>query len=323
MIETMSYHKRTQATILVGAALLVIFALGQRFAPLSVTWLATGIILLIGFPHGADDLEVLRKLGLIERRLRIQGLVAYVAAIFLTLVLWYVSSAAGLIFFILLSILHFGQDHVEHLGLRGKMSNMYALSWGIYVLLAPLSWRAAEVQPVVEAMLGMSIPPLLLTVIAVLSAVSGGITLLLAGYRFSQGGDRMWLAEIVLLLLLCHVYLLFPSLWGFAFFFVAVHATTSIVNQIDWDESSSDRNRLFQFLWRGAPYALVAVIGIPLVLISSHGTELDANWLAGFFVLISAFTTPHAVVMHVALRQLRNQSSQRNPRLRPNTFNYV
>jgi len=309
MARTNVYNHRTQATILVGAGLLVLFALGMRFSSDLVTWIAVAVILLAGFPHGADDMAILRRLGYRSRAEQAFVFTAYIVAILATLLLWYVAPIAGLVCFVLLSILHFGQDHVEQLNLKTNRSTFYAGTWGIYVLLAPLSWRPAEVQPVIEAMVQTSLSENLLLYVGVFAALSGIVTLLHAGYRYTKDRNTSWLAEIVLLLLLGHVYLMFPSIWGFAFFFVSVHATTSLLNQFQMMGTGLQRVSAKRMLLRSAPYAFAAVGAIPLILFGSQGNVLNAEWLAGFFILISAFTTPHAIVMHQALRLLRNQSS--------------
>lgn len=287
----------------------MVFAIGMRFSEGLVTWIAVGVILLAGFPHGADDMAILKKIGYQSRNQQIAVFSAYIAAIAATLILWYLQPILGMLCFLSFSIVHFAQDHVEQLNIKGWESLFYAGTWGTYVLLAPLSWRPEEVQPVIEEMLQVALPAQSLYWIGILAAVAGVVTLIHAGFRYNQQRDNSWLAEIVLLLLLGHVYLLFPSIWGFAFFFVAVHATTSLLNQFSMMGVGIKGASAKAMFLRGAPYAFAAVAAIPLVLFGSQGNTLNAQWLAGFFILISAFTTPHAVVMHVALRLLRNQSS--------------
>jgi len=281
----------------------------MRFSTEMVTWIAIAVILLAGFPHGADDMAILRRLGYQSRAEQAFVFTAYIAAILATLLLWYILPIAGLLFFLLLSIVHFGQDHVEQLDLSHKRSGIYAATWGVYVLLAPLSWRPTEVQPVIEAMIQTALPADMLFYVGILAALCGLVTVLHAGYQYTQHQNTTWLAEIVLLLLLGHVYLMFPSIWGFAFFFVSVHATTSLLNQFEMMGTGFKGASAKRMLLRSAPYAFAAVAAIPLLLFGSQGNELNAEWLAGFFILISAFTTPHAIVMHKALQLLRNQSS--------------
>jgi len=309
MVQNTSYSSRTQATILVGAALLVLFAVGMRFSTDFVTWIAIAVILLAGFPHGADDMAILKQLGYKSRVEQATVFTAYITAILLTLLLWYLLPIAGLLCFLILSIVHFGQDHVEQLNIQRANSTFYASTWGIYVLLAPLTWRPAEVQPVIESMIQAPLPQNTLLYVGIAAAVAGVTTLLHAGYRYTKDLDTSWLAEIVLLLLLGHVYLMFPSIWGFAFFFVSVHATTSLLNQFQIMGTGIRGSSAKQMFMRSAPYAFAAVGAIPLILFGFQGNSLNADWLAGFFILISAFTTPHAIVMHHALKLIRNQPS--------------
>ena len=289
------YATRTQASLLCGAGMLLAYALLGRFAPAAAEWLSVALILCAGFPHGADDMHLLRLLGARSRGRQAVAFVAYVATLGATLLLWAASPALALAAFVVVSVAHFAGDHVAQLrGDRGEL-RVYGWCWAAFALLAPLSWRPAEGEPVVAAMLGAPPPAGLLAGAGWLAAAAGAAAIAYAGWRWRRGGSTAWLAEIVQVLLLAHCYLVFPSLWGFALFFVGVHANASVLNQAAWTGGTVRAH-----LRRGLPYALAGIAGVPALLVAGYGAALTPVWLAGLFVLISAFTMPHAVVMHVA-----------------------
>ena len=303
------YALRVQSSIVLGAATLLAFAVAARFSPTAGDWVAVALILAVGFPHGADDVAVMRRLfaGAAPAARRPWLLVAgYLAAMVATLAAWWWQPGVGLALFLAISIWHFGGDHVAALGLAGRTGRAYAWLWGTFALLAPLCWHPGELRPVVAAMLGVAPPEALLRGGAYLAALAGagaGATMLaqwLRGRRVARAR-----AEVAQLFLLAHCYVVFPSLWGFAFFFVGIHAATSVVNQLAWERGARvDAAGLARFLRRGAPYAALAAGAIAAGLYLGGATALTPAWLAGFFVLVSAFTTPHALVIHAASSSL-------------------
>lgn len=288
-----------------GAALLTAFALCGQFYPELGGWLAVGVILIVGFPHGADDISTLTRLrgGSLSSRRFVQ-IAAYVAIMATMLVTWLIAPAVALSIFLAVSIWHFGQDHASALGLTGRPAGVYAVAWGSFVLLAPLCWSPGELIPVVEAIAGVA------PGYGVIEAIGRGATLAAAGcalytaVAYARTQDVHWLGELALLVLLAHCFNFLPPLWAFAFFFVCVHAPTSLGNQLAWRGERATTSSLRSFLRRSAPYAVAAVgIIVGITLLSEGGHRLDAQWLSRFFVLISAFTLPHALVVHRATSQ--------------------
>lgn len=305
-----SYAIRTQLTLVFGAGVLVAFGIAMAFQPRVGDYLALALVLFLGFPHGADDMRLIRRLlsdrssdrGQ-QRRASVAYLAAYVGVITLTLLIWWWQPSLGLATFLGLSIYHFGADHAAGLGLRGPLRFVYVLIWGSFVLLAPLCWHPGELTPVLTAMLGAPPPAQLVTWSSVVAshAAVGAVCFALGGYAVSR--RREWLAEVALVGVLVGCYIALPSLWGFAFFFVCVHATTSMCNQLTWASEPVSARAVGVFLRRGAPYALLAVAGV-LAGVSAVGVApLSAGWYAGFFVLVSALTTPHVLVVDRAARQ--------------------
>ena len=304
-------HSPTRRTLLGLAVGLGLAGLCGAAEALRAGWgdlLAVGLILVVGFPHGAADLGTLRDLRLGRGKAARLGL--YLAAMGATAALWLLAPALGLTAFVATAVLHFGQDQAAALGpagadlTRGQQWG-YALAWGAFAVGAPLAWHPAEFAPVTAAMLGEVPDPTALRAAAAVATAAGVLALGFAGWRLARAatgsaGRRRWGAEVALLAALAAAYVALPGLWGFAAFFVGVHSGTSIANQLRWRGRSVDRQGVGAFLREGAPYAALAVLGVAGVAVADVGLELTPAWLATFFVLVSVVTTPHAAVVFLA-----------------------
>lgn len=297
-----AYASRTQATLVLGGVTLVAFGVAQQVGDPVGEYLALGLVLVAGFPHGADDVHLLRRtIGAAGRDLTLRLVLAYVSVAALVLLLWYGSPACALLGFLALSAYHFGSDHAASLRLRGARREAYGMTWGTFAILAPLCWHADAFAPVIAAMVGAAPPAGLLQVGAAGAGLFAGVAAGVAALGYGLTGRREWLAEIGLLALLSYVFAALPPLWGFAFFFTCVHATTSVYNQLTWAGAPLTAGGIGAFLRRGAPYALVAVAGVVAAASALGVDRLTPDWYAYFLIAVSALTAPHALVVRRAV----------------------
>ncbi|HQV32284.1 MAG TPA: Brp/Blh family beta-carotene 15,15'-dioxygenase, partial [Calditrichia bacterium] len=106
------------------------------------------LVVFLGIPHGATDLLIANHLAGGEATLRtnLAFLGAYLAAVALFAVLWWLLPGAALLLFSVLSCYHFGQSNLFYLPLSGAVRPFFYLLWGAYVLSGPilLNWGASE-----------------------------------------------------------------------------------------------------------------------------------------------------------------------------------
>lgn len=294
--------RRTLLGVVAGAAVAGLCGLAEAA---STGWgdvAAVGLILVVGFPHGAADLATLSDLRLGSGTAGRLGL--YLAAMGLTAALWWWAPVLGLLAFLATAVVHFGQDQAASLGsawrrLSGGRRWVYALAWGAFAVGAPLAWHPVAFAPVTEAMLGAHLPAGVLSAAAWGAGGAGALALGLAVDAGRRFGGRWW-AEVGLLVALAVGYALLPGLWGFAAFFIGVHSATSVVNQLRWRGRRPSWPAVGAFLREGAPYAVLAVVGVIAAAVAEVGVAVTPAWLATFFVLVSVVTTPHAVVVFLA-----------------------
>ena len=294
-----SPSRRLAAGLGVGLVLAACCLLAEALSAGWGDYLAVGLILCVGFPHGAADLGTVRRLLASRPNYSTIGVIGlYLAAMGATALLWWLTPAVALAAFVLLSVVHFGQEQAHHLGLRGPGAWVYTAGFGTFALLAPLSWSGDTLGPVAAEMGGAAMPDSVLLSVRVLAALGAAVALGFAAARYNAGRQRArWGAELWLLVVLVIVYLSLPSLLGFLVFFVGVHATASIYNQVRFRGWLPTGESLGRFLREAFPYAAIAVASITLLLSVGDLAGSGYAWLGTFFVLVSVFTTPHAVVV--------------------------
>lgn len=298
------------AALVVGAGLTLA---GVGLDPDAGVGLALGLILVAGFPHGAADLSTLERAGLMSAHgglradlIQRAGTVgAYLAAMGLTAAVWWIAPALGLLGFVALSVAHFGHEQLAALELRGGWAWPYALTWGTFALVAPLTWRPDGLLPVATAMLGYSPAAGAVTGAYWASVVALGMAAAIAVGGYVRTREPRWAIELALLGLLAACSAWMPGLWAFTVFFLGVHAWSATLTQVRWRAGGLDAAELVRFLRVGAPYALLSVVAIAGVMYLAGEPSVGPGLIADFFILVSVFTTPHAAVNYLAFRRGR------------------
>jgi len=264
---------------------LVALLLGLAGAPLSgapVTALACAAILCLGLPHGALDIELVKR----EHALA-NGRVAAVFALYLTLaglmaLVWRADPAAALLSFVLISILHFSEDW------REAGAGLPALGLGAAVLAAPTLRHHAEVAHLFALISGddaARVAADLLLLIAPVSLVLGAV-----GAAMLWRAGRAALAIGAVWTLVGAVWL--PPALGFALFFGLLHSPRHFGDSL----SALSWRRFGQ--WGRIVLPLTAAAGGVAALTAWLLPALDPQTqvLRAGFVTLSLLVVPHMAV---------------------------
>lgn len=280
-------------------------------------WGLAASVLLFGLPHGAGDWWVLR-LAAGERwrgwaRVFLVG--GYVLAALLTLAFWWWQPGWALAGFLALTVWHFGSaDALVLLPGRRPMRDaawwLFALGRGLLVIGTPLAFRPAESAVLLEPFAALAgepgrvgavvlrgAPPLLWT----------GAALLTVGLQIAKGGRPVWPRDRALTCcfletgVLLALFRLAPPLLAFACYFVAFHAWRHVlrIEERLHPEGPLPLGRaLADFHRRTLPLTLLALPGLGLIFaVWPALSGGPAGWRTAYFVLLSALTAPHAMVI--------------------------
>lgn len=263
-------------------------------------WVSVAIVVVVvaglGIPHGAVDHLVVEAIdGQASARSRRRFMSRYLLAMVGTGLVWLVSPAVALAGFLLVSVHHFGQSDLAHLGLRGR--RQLALQWsrGVFLVGLPLVAHPKAVAPVVER-LGGGDPAtwawlvdhswwwsaLLVIQHLVVGAVSSRAV-----------GRTVVVREAVTVAVLTALFVIADPLIGFAVYFGLWHSLAHVRVLTDVLGKVSMRS----FARLAAPLTALSLVG--LVAIGAAVTALDRTDLLvpALFVVVSMVTVPHLVVV--------------------------
>ena len=244
------------------------------------TIVACAAILLFGLPHGALDLEIIKRergtgqLGMGGLLLLYLGLAAAMAT------MWQVAPLGALASFLLVAVIHFAEDWQE-LG-----SAFLAQGVAIALLTAPSFLHLVELEQLFQALSGQAEATLIANLMLLLAPMSLGV----AGIAFWA----MWRAgfrhkAMIGILMLAGMALL-PPVIGFAIYFCLFHSPLHLkeaLGRVDWSP---------QTRWI-VPLLTFAALGIASLLFAGEvRADLPAQFVAASFMTLSLLTVPHMLV---------------------------
>ncbi len=248
-------------------------------------WLALGLIIIAGIPHGSFDLRVAEAKWGGEGRSRLLILAAYVISGIAMSAVCVAAPTVGLALFLLISVFHFsGGEVVEGGRLRAAVI-------GLSAVLLPIGLHLSEAQ----GYLGYFVPESLLDIAApalkglsIVMVVVVGVILSRDTLRGEQGLDSDTIQRWICLL----AWVLLPPLSGFAVWFLGRHSRHHLEVCRDFFRSSR----------RGIPidFVVISLVAILLIVPLSFLFDVrDINQLfAASIVLIAGLTLPHMLVTH-------------------------
>lgn len=251
------------------------------------------IILLFGLPHGAADAILalrLRTLG----KLSLGGfMAAYLLLTGIALIFWWWLPMLSLIAFLFMSVVHFGLGDTakvtpDHMPAPRANRGLRAIVHGATVItIVPLA-HGPEVSEIFSLLADRDA--------RTLTDVLGWLTWLwLFGVVWIAISGKSTAVKAVLEIMLIAVLLaILPPLWGFAFYFCAIHAarhSRAVISALTLDGSVN-------WLW------VAGVTGISIAAIAGAAaalqtTSFDAALIRATFIGLAALTIPHMILIDV------------------------
>lgn len=274
--------------------------------------LAAGTM-FIGIPHGATDNYLFARANVGRRMAAFYATYLLVAIIYG--VLWAVVPGVSLLFFLLISIYHFGQSNLFYTELpegAGRKKLIY-LSWGAFNLASPLLFRYDQAEPVIRYLIGHS-PISVASAHAVAPYVSGGLLLLNSAillflHRTGKLTSRDLAKELVAFGLLFVLYAFAPLYVSFIVYWAFWHSLNSAIEIAETWEYRSPRERIAAFYRSALPLSLITFAGMGVIFLIA-GVYGSRDALLGlFFVIIAAVTLPHTAIMELLYREKSTASA--------------
>lgn len=261
-----------------------------------VNLMALMAVIVIGLPHGAFDGSIAVQLGFMKRPYSlIRFLFLYLLIAAFVIFLWLIFPAASLIFFLLISVLHFGFSDAK--AESGWFRWVQVFAHGGVVVIGISQFHKMEVNKIFSY-LSWHDSDVVWSVIDISSLIMFIVILIYAYYAFC---DKRWRKGFFELNLLLIIFFFFSPLVGFALYFCCFHSM-----------------RHFLFLWR----SLQKTLQIKYIYFQAVSFTVSSWLMAGFaywyfsdqmsgevalvrvtFIGLAALTVPHMILVDVFYRR--------------------
>ena len=272
-----------------------LIALGSFISTILADYLALTLIFTAGLIHGANDIRLLQKKYQNTRiKFFILLLYLYILVVILGAVLFFYIPSGALIFFILFSGFHFGQQHwSSYPNMNNKDSLFKQLGFTVYGLLIfslLFSFQVSEVNSVIKDITGFEFrkefyyySTLLLTLSFCILSFFLPISL------------KIFFKEVLSLLLLSALFWSTSLLFSFAVYFVFWHSIPSIQDQLMYLDGEVTLKTVLGYIKSSLVYWVLSLIG--LFLFYFYMDIQSEYFIPLFFSFLAAITFPHTVVI--------------------------
>jgi beta-carotene 15,15'-dioxygenase len=259
------------------------------------TILAFILILTVGLLHGSNDLLIIKKVANLEygnRWVFIKTILIYLLSIGVILLAFYFYKAYALLFFILISSYHFGQQH-----LASKWNGFSTLKviayvcYGLGIFGMIFSTHSESSAKVISAITNYVVTREAFQWLA-LSALILFFGLSLASKSMSV---KDYLIEGALLLVLLGVFLITDLLLAFALYFAFWHALPSLSDQIKLLYRQPLGKGFASYVRSSYLYWAISAAAFIALLMVLDVQDLQVIELLVYF--LAAVTFPHVMVM--------------------------
>ena len=256
-------------------------------------YVAYGLILSFGVLHGANDITLISSLSIGKKPVR-KLLLTYLGAMALVTVFFLISKGLALLFFILISAYHFGEQHLgKYLVENTKMRPFLFTAYGLLILLIIFNIKVENVIPVIADVSGISLSANLFQITLIsTSLILLVISIYLLQRKFLQINP---IKEFFYLGVLGLVFANSSLVWGFATYFILWHSLPSMNDQLGHLYGDVNKKSFLKYLKSSALYWFASIAGLG-ILYWLLRDSVDYFITVVLYVL-AAITFPHVIVM--------------------------
>ena len=251
------------------------------------------LIFTFGLIHGANDIQLIQKKTLnYSVNFFINSILLYVFIVILGILIFFYVPDFGLIFFVLFSSFHFGEQHLGSYQIDFKnifVKIILYTSYGSIILglLFSLQWLDTHViiYEISELFISKKATELYFYVAFTIFFV---ISLYYKNLR-----KFLWI-ETILIIFLGFFFSRASLLLSFSVYFVFWHSIPSILDQLNF-LYQKDNTRKMKYFLSSLPYWIMSILGLFGFYFYFH--TKPETFLPLFFSFLAAITFPHTIVM--------------------------
>ena len=261
------------------------------------------LVLSVGLIHGANDLLIIKKNSKFTSNYsQFRPFFSYLAVVFLGFIFFYFFPSFALIAFIIVSIYHFGEQHLEAIPINRSLKNNYRvisfLSHGIILFTIIFMNNINIVNNVFLSFKINFLNSNTLNIILITSSIVYISTLVINKYLTS-----FIFSEILFFVLFYFLSLTSTLILCFSVYFIFFHSILSIKDQVKYIYGNNDSYSLKRYLLNSMPYFILAII---FLILFYNYTEIDnSDLLPIIFTFLAAITFPHVIVIEKMYRSMK------------------
>ena len=261
------------------------------------------LVLSVGLIHGANDLLIIKKNSKSTSNYsQFRTFFAYIGVVFVGLIFFYLIPSFALIAFILVSIYHFGEQHLEAIPITRILKNNYRfisiVSHGIILFTIIFMNNINTVNNVFLSFKINFLNSSSLNIILIIASIVYISTLVINKYLTS-----FIFSEILFFILFYFLSLSSTLILCFSVYFIFFHSILSINDQVKYIYGSNDNNSLKRYILNSMPYFILAII---FLILFYNYTEIDnSDLLPIIFTFLAAITFPHVIVIEKMYRSMK------------------
>lgn len=255
------------------------------------------LILSFGILHGANDIALIVNVNNAKKASNFYKiLIYYMVIVLFGALLFSTLPWLALTLFIVFSGYHFGEQQ-WHLKLTAISNNfvraLFHMVYGLLVLFLLFVFHSAEVQKIVFAITGISVPPLYYLLILKFLIPTYLVISFYLYFRY-EAFKKVVFTELFYLILYAILFKVSTLIWGFALYFILWHSIPSIIDQIKFLYGKVSLSHFKLYFKAAFIYWLASLAGILLLYLLFRDEKI---FNALFFSFLASITFPHVVVI--------------------------
>jgi len=261
------------------------------------------LVLSVGLIHGANDLLIIKKNSKFTSNYsQFKLFFTYIGVVFLGFTFFYFFPSYALATFIIVSIYHFGEQHLEAIPITRSLKNNYRVisivSHGIILFTIIFMNNINTVNNVFLSFKINFLSYNTLNIILITASIVYISTLFINKHLTS-----FIFSEILFFVLFYFLSLSSTLILCFSVYFIFFHSILSIKDQVKYIYGSNDSNSLKRYLLNSMPYFILAII---FLILFYNYTEIDnSDLLPIVFTFLAAITFPHVIIIEKMYRSMK------------------
>lgn len=254
------------------------------------------LIFSFGILHGSSDIQLIQAMHIDKEgnTTKNRTLFKYIIAVLSALFIFFFFPALALLFFILISGFHFGEQHwKKSMYVKTGWHLLLFTVYGLFILFMIFYLKHEQVCQIILDISGFEIQKSLYANGLILL---GTVLLIQLGiYYYLNWIKTNVLEELFYLLVFFVIFSTASLLWGFCVYFIVWHSIPSLVDQMNFLYGKANRVTLLQYLKSSWIYWSISLIGLFGLYFFLKGN--NQFFISVLLYFLAAITFPHVVVM--------------------------